>query len=44
MEKIIERNAAYVKSWIEAIREDKNIIFSASTQADKAVEYLDSLQ
>jgi antirestriction protein ArdC len=34
-----ENHAAYLKSWLEALKNDKNLIFKASSAASKAVEY-----
>ncbi|WP_434152236.1 zincin-like metallopeptidase domain-containing protein (plasmid) [Methylocaldum gracile subsp. desertum] len=35
-----DRHAAYVKSWIKALREDKNEIFRASRDAERITEFL----
>lgn len=35
-----ENQAAYIKSWLQALKNDKTLIFKASTQASKATEYL----
>lgn len=32
-------HVAYIKSWLEALQNDKNMIFKASSQASRAVEY-----
>ena len=37
-------NAYYIKSWLQALENDKTYIFKASTQADKAVEFINNLQ
>ena len=36
----LENNAAYIQSWLEALRNDKKLLFSASSQAIKATEYI----
>jgi antirestriction protein ArdC len=36
-------NAAYLKSWISALENDNRYIFRAAAEAQKAVDYLDSL-
>lgn len=35
---------AYIGSWLKVLKEDKRAIFRAASQAQKAVEYLNSLQ
>ncbi|MFH1157941.1 MAG: zincin-like metallopeptidase domain-containing protein [Pseudomonadota bacterium] len=37
-------HAQYVKNWLRALNDDKRFIFSAASQAQKAVDYLYSLQ
>ncbi|MBL7681780.1 MAG: DUF1738 domain-containing protein [Flavipsychrobacter sp.] len=37
-------HAAYIKSWLAALRNDTKFIFRASAEAARAVEYLNSLQ
>lgn len=37
-------HAKYLNSWIKAIEDDHNAIFKAISQAQKAVDYLESLQ
>lgn len=37
-------HAAYIQSWLKALNDDKRLIFSAASHAQKAVEYLYSLQ
>lgn len=32
-------HVAYIKSWLEALKNDKNMIFKASSQAGRSVEY-----
>ena len=39
-----EDHAAYLSHWLEALREDKRAIFSAAAHAQRAVDYLHSLQ
>lgn len=37
-------HAAYIQSWLKALNDDKRLIFSAASHAQKAVEYIHSLQ
>ena len=37
--KIHDNHAGYLKSWLKALKDDKNMIFKASSQASKAVEF-----
>jgi antirestriction protein ArdC len=37
-------HAQYIKNWLEALKNDKRFIFSAASQAQKAVDFLYSLQ
>ncbi|GGD64247.1 antirestriction protein [Emticicia aquatilis] len=39
-----EKHAAYVQSWLTVLQNDKHFIFSAASHAQKAVEYIHSLQ
>ena len=39
-----EDHASYVASWLKALKGDKKYIFRASASAQKAVDYLDTLQ
>jgi antirestriction protein ArdC len=39
-----EDHAAYIGSWLKALRDDKRLIFSAATHAQRAVDYLHGLQ
>lgn len=39
-EKTIENSAAYIGSWLQRIREDKKLLVSAASQAQKAVDYI----
>lgn len=36
----LKNTVAYIQSWMEAIENDRNIIFSASTKAEEAYEYI----
>lgn len=38
------QHAAYIQSWLHVLQNDKRFIFSAASHAQKAVEYLFSLQ
>lgn len=37
-------HAAYINSWLKALKENNRCIFTAASEASKAVEYLQSLQ
>ncbi|MXV16897.1 ArdC family protein [Hufsiella ginkgonis] len=37
-------HSAYISSWLKALRENKRYIFTAASEANKAVEYLKKLQ
>ncbi|WP_255713442.1 ArdC family protein [Dyadobacter chenwenxiniae] len=39
-----ERHAAYIQHWLKALKDDKRLIFSAASYAQKAVEFVRSLQ
>ena len=39
-----EDHAAYVGSWLKALKDDKRAIFTAASHAQKAVDYLHGLQ
>jgi len=39
-----EDHAAYIASWLKVLKDDKRLIFSAASQAQRAVDYLHSLQ
>lgn len=39
-----EKHAAYIQSWLQALQDDKKLIFTAASYAQKATEYLHSLQ
>lgn len=39
-----EDHAAYIQSWLKALKEDKRAIFTAASHASKAVEFLHALQ
>jgi antirestriction protein ArdC len=43
IDKSIERTGAYIKSWLNALKNDKSFIFKASAEAKKAQEYISSL-
>ena len=36
----IENHAAYVKNWLQAMKDDANYIFKASRQASKVCDFL----
>ncbi|MCB4204527.1 ssDNA-binding domain-containing protein [Deferribacterales bacterium Es71-Z0220] len=40
IQKVIQNQAAYIKSWIQILENDKKILLQASKAAQKAVEYL----
>jgi len=37
---IIENSKAYIRDWLSAIKEDKNLLFKASSEGRKAKEYI----
>ena len=37
---IIDNSAAYIQSWLKALKNDKNMVLVASAKAEKAVEYI----
>lgn len=39
-----EDHASYIASWLKALKDDKRLIFSAAAHAQRAVDYLRSLQ
>jgi antirestriction protein ArdC len=39
-----EDHAAYIASWLKVLKDDKRLIFSAASHAQRAVDYLHSLQ
>jgi len=39
-----EQHAAYIVNWIEVLKDDKRAIFAASSQAQRAADYLNNLQ
>lgn len=41
---ISKNHAAYIKSWLQALRDDKTLVFKAAAQAAKAVRYLNHIQ
>jgi antirestriction protein ArdC len=38
------KHAAYIQSWLQVLKDDKRFIFSAASHAQKAVEYIQTLQ
>jgi len=40
--KSITNNAAYIKSWIQVLKNDNKAIFKAAGQAQKAFEFVNS--
>lgn len=41
---IRDDHASYIASWLKALKDDKRLIFSAAAHAQRAVDYLHSLQ
>ena len=39
-----EDHASYIQSWIKILKNDKRAIFSAASHAQRAADYLNSLQ
>jgi antirestriction protein ArdC len=39
-EKVFENNAAYIKSWLGKLKDDKNLVITASQKAQKAVDLI----
>ena len=39
----LEQSAAYIASWLRALRDDKRMVVSASQQAQRAVDYIRDL-
>jgi len=39
-----DEHAAYIDSWLKALKEDKRAIFSAAAHAQRAADYLHGLQ
>jgi len=39
-EPIVENSASYIQGWLKRLREDKKFIFTASSRAQQAVDYL----
>jgi antirestriction protein ArdC len=37
-------HAAYIQSWLQALKDDKRLIFTAAAHAQRAVDYLHGLQ
>ena len=40
----LENNAAYIKNWLEKLKQDKKFIVYASSQAQKATDYILNIQ
>lgn len=40
----LENNAAYIQSWLTKLKEDKKFIVYASSQAQKATDYILNIQ
>jgi len=40
VKKVIKNQAAYIRSWLQALRNDKRMIVVASSQAQKAADYI----
>jgi len=41
---ILEDHAAYIDSWAKVLKDDKRFIFTAASHAQRAADYLHSLQ
>ncbi|MGE8134058.1 zincin-like metallopeptidase domain-containing protein [Novosphingobium subterraneum] len=39
-----DEHAAYINNWLKVLKEDKRAIFSAAAHAQRAADYLHSLQ
>ena len=39
-----EDHAAYIANWLSVLKSDRKAVFTAATQAQKAVDYLAALQ
>ena len=39
-----EDHAAYIASWVKALKDDKRAVFSAAAHAQRAADYLHGLQ
>jgi len=39
-----DEHAAYIGNWLKVLKEDKRAIFSAAAHAQRAADYLHSLQ
>mgnify|MGYP000383261241 FL=1 len=35
-----DQSAAYIESWLAALKDDKGLIFKAASEAQKAVDYI----
>ena len=40
----IDNQMAYIKGWLKALNDDKNMVFKASSQAQKAVDYIQNIR
>ena len=38
-----DQSAAYIEKWLEALKSDKEIIFKAASEAQKALDYINRL-
>ena len=38
-----DQSAAYVKSWLRALKDDKDLIFKAAAEAQKAVDHINAV-
>ena len=43
IEETLDNSAAYLKAWIKVIKGDKRLLITASSKAQKAVDYLEEL-
>ena len=42
--KVRDDHAAYIQSWLKVLKEDTRLIFSAASHAQRAADFLHSLQ
>lgn len=42
--KVIDNSASYIKNWLQALKDDRKMIVSAASQAQKAVDYITNNQ
>lgn len=40
LQRTLEDSASYIKGWLERLKGDKNVLFKAAAQAQKAVDYI----